>query len=276
MQFFQEKRKQIVILVLCAALLTAGGGLTKRFLRHLEGGDSPVVDCEVAPAGMDVETHQLLLGVTVTLKEWQTPGLLVEAGDTSMEFPLTETADGVFSGSVAVPLDPLNGLRLYLTEETAENASTREPLGSWANATMLLPVRLQKYQLTNPRFEAGELRNGVVTTQAEDIHLEGGEDGSCAVELRVYRNGTFAEAAPGTWDADSGLYHTERLEVPCKLEDNLRLTIAYRDAQNTEYENTIGRWEITAAGDVREEPDLKQDINPTLTWPQEGEKTTQA
>jgi len=50
----------------------------------------------------------------------------------------------------------------------------------------------------------------------------------------------------------------------------------YRDAQNIEYENTIGRWEITADGDVREEPDLKQDINPTLTWPQEGEKTTQA
>ena len=64
--------------------------------------------------------------------------------------------------------------------------------------------------------------------------------------------------------------------MPCKPEDNLRLTIAYRDAQNIEYENTIGRWEITADGDVREEPDLKQDINPTLTWPQEGEKTTQA
>ena len=62
MQFFREKRKQVVILVLCAALLTAGAGLAKRFLWHLEGGDSPVVDCEVAPAGMDVETHQLLLG----------------------------------------------------------------------------------------------------------------------------------------------------------------------------------------------------------------------
>lgn len=276
MQFFNKKRKQIVILVLCAALLTAGGGLTKRFLRHLEAGDSPVVNCEVAPAGMDVETHQLLLGVTVTLKEWQTPGLLAEAGDTSMEFPLTETTDGVFHGTVAVPLDPLNGLRLYLTEETAENSSTREPLGNWANVTMLLPVWLQKYQLTNPRFEAGELRNGVVTTQAEDIHLEGGEDGSCAVELRVYRNGTLTEAAPGTWDADSGLYYTERMEVPCKLEDNLRLTIAYRDAQDIEYEDTIGRWEITADGDVQKAPDLKQDIDPTLTWPQEGEKTTQA
>lgn len=40
-------------------------------------------------------------------------------------------------------------------------------------------------------------------------------------------------------------------EVPCSLEDNLRLTIAYRTAQDIGYEVTVGRWEITSDGDVQ-------------------------
>ena len=42
--------------------------------------------------------------------------------------------------------------------------------------------------------------------------------------------------------------------MPCSLEDNLRLTIAYRTAQDIEdieYEVTVDRWEITSDGDVQ-------------------------
>lgn len=271
MSFFKGKRKQLAILLLCAVLLTAATALGKNFLRTLEGSDGPVVDCEVTPSGVDTTTRSLLLDITVTLQDWEkNPGVMAKIGEDDVAAPLTETADGVFTASLALPLEPINGFQLYLTKETLGHALIQEPLGRWNQITMLLPVRLQKYWLTVPRFEAKALGAGVLTTQAEEIHLEGAEDGSCAVELRVYRKGTMAQAVVGEWDAKSGLYHTKPLELPCELGDDLRLSIACRGDDGLEYEFTVGRWEITTSGDVRETPDLEQDFTPSLTWPQDG------
>ena len=161
---------------------------------------------------MDLGTRCLLFDVTVTLNEGEVPGLLLESGEVSVEFPLTERTGGVFSGSVAVPPEPLDGFQLYPTEAKAGQALIQEPLGNWNNVHMLLPVRLQKYLLTTPRFEAGDLWNGVLTTQAEDIHLEGAEGGNCAVKLRVYLDGALAQAE------DSNLYFVskEKCSTDCR------------------------------------------------------------
>ena len=88
-------------------------------------------------------------------------------------------------------------------------------------------------------------------------------------------NGILTQVAPATRDADSGLYCSERIEVPCRRGDALWLTIAYQDTQNIECEVTLGRWEITDNGDVQRKPELAQDIYPTLTWPEENNKTAQ-
>lgn len=113
---------------------------------------------------------------------------------------------------MAVPPEPLDGFQLYPTEVKAGQALIQEPLGNWNNVHMLLPVRLQKYLLTTPRFEAGDLWNGVLTTQAEDIHLEGAEGGNCAVKLRVYLDGALAQAE------DSNLYFVskEKCSTDCR------------------------------------------------------------
>lgn len=90
---------------------------------------------------------------------------------------------------------------------------------------------------------------------------------------RFYCNGILTKVAPATRDAESGLYCSERIEVPCRRGDALWLTIAYQDTQNIECEVTLGRWEITDNGDVQRKPELAQDIYPTLTWPEENNKT---
>ena len=112
-----------------------------------------------------------------------------------------------------------------------------------------------------------------LSSDVSDICLEGDEAGSCTVELRVYCNGILTKVAPATRDAESGLYCSERIEVPCRRGDALWLTIAYQDTQNIECEVTLGRWEITDNGDVQRKPELAQDIYPTLTWPEENNKT---
>lgn len=265
MDFFKGKRNriEIAILLICAVFLAAPS-LGESFLR------TPKADCEVTPVGVDTTTRSLLLDITVTPQNREkTPSIIAKIGADTVGAPLTETADGVFTASLKLPLEPMNDFQLYLTGETAGQPLVQEPLGRWNHITELLSVRLQKYCLTEPHFEAETHPTGVLTTQAEEIHLEGAEDGNCAVELRVYRDGTMVQAVSGEWDAKSGLYYTEPLELPCELGDDLRLGIACRGEDGLEYEFTVGRWEITTSGNVREKPDLEQDLTPNLTWPQE-------
>ena len=207
-EFLQEKSKAACDSdAVCHAV--DGGKLDSKALLAGPGSSTlSVIDCELSGAGMDLGTRCLLFGVTVTLNEGEVPGLLLESGEVSVEFPLTERTGGVFSGSVAVPPEPLDGFQLYPTEVKAGQALIQEPLGNWNNVHMLLPVRLQKYLLTTPRFEAGDLWNGVLTTQAEDIHLEGAEGGNCAVKLRVYLDGALAQAE------DSNLYFVSKEKCP--------------------------------------------------------------
>lgn len=211
-EFLQEKSKAACDSdAVCHAV--DGGKLDSKALLAGPGSSTlSVIDCELSGAGMNLGTRCLLFDVTVTLNEGEVPGLLLESGEVSVEFPLTERTGEVFSGSVAVPPEPLDGFQLYPTEVKAGQALIQEPLGNWNNVHMLLPVRLQKYLLTTPRFEAGDLWNGVLTTQAEDIHLEGAEGGNCAVKLRVYLDGALAQAE------DSILYFVskEKCSTDCR------------------------------------------------------------
>ena len=112
------------------------------------------------------------------------------------------------------------------------------------------------------------IRNGTLTMQVYDLNVAGMEGGSGAVELRGYCGGALVRAVPGEWDPDSGLYSTGDLEVPCKAEDTVRITLLCQDADGVAYEFTIGRWKVTTNGKVEEVPELKQDIYPALTWPE--------
>lgn len=261
--------KQIQILVVCAVVLTVVVPVGEKFLRPASGEDKIPITCEIEPAGIDYATHSLLTEVTVTLpdKEPQS-GLLLTAGEESLEFPLTETASNEFCGVLSVPLDlkPQDGFRLYLIREKLGEALIQDPLRRWDNIAFLLPVRLRKYMTVVPKFQTGNLRDGVLTTRAEDIHLEGAEDGCCAVELRAYRNGILAQTAAAAWDEETGLYHTEDLELFCQWGDEVRLAIGCRDGQGLDYEFTHGRWQITDGGGLKKLPDLKMDDYPILTW----------
>ena len=265
MKPIKNDRKQLVALLLCAALLTVAVGVGKSAFRKMENQG---LNCKVTSTGINVETRSLGLDITVTLREGETNrGVVAQIGDDYVGATLIETDNGVFTANLQIPLDPMRGFQLYLTDETLNPASIQEKLQEWDYIRTLLPVHLKKSLTTTPRFKAGSLWNGTITTKAEDIQFVGAEDGSCTVELRVYRNGTLAQTAPGVWDTKSGLYNTETIEVPCSLKDSLRLVIACRDDQNMEYEYTISRWEITPDGNVLEKPNLEEDMAPTLIWP---------
>ena len=112
------------------------------------------------------------------------------------------------------------------------------------------------------------IRNGTLTMQVYDLNVAGMEGGSGTVELRGYCGGALVRAVPGEWDPDSGLYSTGDLEVPCKAEDTVRITLLCQDADGVAYEFTTGRWKITTSGKVEEVPERKQDSYPVLTWPE--------
>ena len=204
MQFFKKNQKRIVIFFLFAVLLV-GVRLTIGKLQETID-NSPEANVRITSTGIDVENHQLLLDAAVPLKGWKKPALLLETEDTSTEISLTETKSDLFIGSFRVPLDQPNSFQLYLTDE----GTVQKRLRDCDNAITLLPVHFRKYNLLTPKFEAGNLGNGVITTEVSDICLEGDEDGSCTVELRVYCNGILTKVAPATRDAESGLYCSER------------------------------------------------------------------
>ncbi|MDD3347918.1 hypothetical protein [Oscillibacter sp.] len=267
---------RIVTLALCAVLLAAlAGNLGKRLLRTREGAASPVVDCVVEPVGVDLQTRSLLADVTVTLKDWEEkPALLLEAGETSAEFPLTAAENGVFIGSVAVPLEPLSGFQLYLTAEKYGQALIRERLGRWNHISTLLPLRMTSSGYSDPQYQDGTFQMTgwasaeIASQDRDDIEVD-------APEFRLYRNGELLRTVPGERDwnvigkAEADGYIPEEQEdwtVDCGKGDQVMLTFACRGENGLGWEFTIAHFQVKD-GDV-ETVRLDEDIDPILTWPE--------
>lgn len=255
-------RRTVCVLILVLLL-----GSTNWFL-----GRKPEDRVTVEPVGVDTAARAVELDLTLAL---QKPGgdtaVAVEAtiGEETERADLSLDSDGRYTGRLSLPLDDQGEEVRMEAVITRDGAEERETLRTYEDMRSLLPVRIKRCMRDVPKYQEGSLGtlNGVLTTQIHELELSGAESGAGGVELRGYCGNTLAQAIPGEWDADSNLYSTGVLEVPCKAEDTVRITILCRDAEGVAYEFTIGRWKVTTSG-AQELPELEQYKYPALIWPE--------
>ena len=260
-------KKSLIVLLSGTLLLALGMGLLK-----WNEARKPIADIDLEPVRVDASTHVLEADLILTLREDSKDTVVsVETtmGENTDTTELAVEGDGHYTGRLSFPLDQ-RGACAVEAIITRDGTTRRETLRTYEDIFSLLPVRVQRCWRVGPKYQEGSLglHNGALTTRVYDLNVAGMEGGSGTVELRGYCGGTLAQAVPGEWDPDSGLYSTGVLEVPCKLGDTLRITLLCQDADSVAYEFTIGRWKVTTSGKVEEVPELKQDIYPALTWPE--------
>lgn len=260
-------KKSLAVLLGCALALTLGTEILK-----WSEARKPIGDIDLEPVRVDASTHVLEADLALTLrKDSADTAVSVETtmGEHTETTQLTAAGGGHYTGRLSFPLDQ----RDVATVEaviTRGGGVRRQTLGTYEDIFTLLPVRVRRSWRVGPKYQEGSLgfQNGVLTTRVYDLDVAGMEGGSGTVELRGYCGGALVQAVPGEWDPDSGLYSTGDLEVPCKAEDTVRITLFCRDADGVAYEFTYGRWEITSSGKAEEAPELAADRYPALTWPE--------
>ena len=260
-------KKSLIVLLSGTLLLALGMGLLK-----WNEARKPIADIDLEPVRVDASTHVLEADLTLTLREDSKDTVVsVETtmGENTDTTELAVEGDGHYTGRLSFPLDQ-RGACAVEAIITRDGTTRRETLRTYEDIFSLLPVRVQKCWREGPKYQEDSLgiRKGTLTMQVYDLNVAGMEGGSGAVELRGYCGGALVRAVPGEWDPDSGLYSTGDLEVPCKAEDTVRITLLCQDADGVAYEFTTGRWKITTSGKVEEVPERKQDSYPVLTWPE--------
>ena len=260
-------KKSLIVLLSGTLLLALGMGLLK-----WNEARKPIADIDLEPVRVDASTHVLEADLTLTLREDSKDTVVsVETtmGENTDATELAVEGDGHYTGRLSFPLDQ-RGACAVEAIITRDGTTRRETLRTYEDIFSLLPVRVQRCWRVGPKYQEGSLglHNGALTTRVYDLNVAGMEGGSGAVELRGYCGGALVRVVPGEWDPDSGLYSTGDLEVPCKAEDTVRITLLCQDADGVAYEFTTGRWKITTSGKVEEVPERKQDSYPVLTWPE--------
>lgn len=259
-------KRSLIALLSCTLVLTLGEGLLS-----WSQSRKPIGDMDLEPVRVDAATHELEADLKLTLRKASADtAVSVETtmGEDTDTTELTAGSDGCYTGRLSFPMDG-QGACVVEAVITQSGVTKRETLRRYEDVSTLLPVRLKKYWRVEPKHQEGTLgiQSGVLTTRVYDLDVAGVESGSAAIELRGYCGDTLAQVIPGEWDADSGLYSTGDLEVPCKLGDVLRITILCQDAGGVAYEFTVGRWKVTASG-AQELPELEQYKYPALIWPE--------
>lgn len=253
-------RRTVSVLLLVLLL-----GLTNWLLgRKLE-------DCvTVEPVGLDTAARAVELDLTLALRKPDgDTAVAVETtiGTETERVDLSLDSDGRYTGRVSLPLGQEARVEAVITRN---GRVERETLRTYEDTRSLLPVCVKRCMWDVPKYQEGLLDtlNGVLTTQIHELELSGVESGAGGVELRGYVGDTLVQTVPGEWDPESGSYSTEALEVPCKAEDTVRITVFCHDADGVAYEFTHGRWKITTGGKAEKAPELAADSYPALTWPE--------
>lgn len=256
-------RRTVCVLILVLLL-----GSTNWFLgRKLE--DRVTVE----PVGVDTAARAVELDLTLVLqKPGEDTAVTVEAtiGEETERTDLSLDSDGRYTGRLSLPLDDQGEEVRMEAVITRDGAEERETLRTYEDMRSLLPVCVKRCMWDVPKYQEGSLGtlNGMLLTKIDEMELSGVESGAGGVELRGYVGDTLVQTVPGEWDPESGSYSTEALEVPCKAEDTVRITVFCHDADGVAYEFTHGRWKITTGGKAEKAPELAADRYPALTWPE--------
>ena len=226
----------------------------------------------IEPMSLDTAARAVEVDLTLALRKLDgDTAVAVETtiGTETERVDLSPDSDGRYTGRLSLPLDRGEEVRIAAVI-TRDGAEERETLRTYEDTRSLLPVRIKGSMWTVPKYQKGSLGtlNGMLTAKIYEMELSGVERGVSGVELRGYVGNTLVQTIPGEWDPESGSYSTGVLEVPCKAEDTVRITVFCHDADGVAYEFTHGRWKITTGGKAEKTPELAADRYPALTWPE--------
>lgn len=214
-----------------------------------------VLDYELQPVGIDKETQTLEADIVLRLKEWSrdtTVELIATVGRDTFVTLLPANGLGNCIGRISVPMNQQTEVKLQAAI-TSGGVTTREELGGWGDISMLLPIQMNSWGGSVPRFQ-----NGTLLVDQYEGCLED-PDGQIVEGIntcyRLYVNGRMVR--------EEAL--CQRWEHPCKLGDEIRITLSCQDEFGLGYEF------ILYEGLCEEETQYAAEagtgsVSPILTW----------
>lgn len=231
-------------------------------IRPTAGGRAAAYAVDVQNVDLDGRTVTLWVSVDLAAADENARASVVtDAADhhDAVETALTRGADGRYTGSVTLPLEPGDRVQMRLLT-TVGGAKYAETLCAHHSLMELLPVRLNKWN-GDVAYESGRLIFSGWTFCPED-----GQGGPAEIEepkLELSQDGSPLMAFGLTKEGDSYVQMTDSLGIDCGEGDSVAVNFVCRDPYGLRYVFSAGWWEVKNGAAVRHWPTA---ANPDLRW----------
>lgn len=214
--------------------------------------------------GVDLAERTVTLGVSVDLAaadENARASVMTDAADHhgAVLTALTRGADGRYTGSVTLPLEPDDRVQMRLLT-TVGGAKYAETLCAHYSLMELLPVRLNRWS-GDVEYADGRLIFSGWTFCPEDGQGGPVEIGEPRIEL--FRNGTPWMDFSLTEEADACVQTPASIGVDCRDGDFIVVNFVCTDQYGLRYVFSAGWWEVQNGKAVRHWPSVSR---PDLRW----------
>lgn len=217
-----------------------------------------VLDYELQPVGIDKEAQTLEADIVLRLKEWSedtTVELIAVVGRDTFITLLPANGLGNCIGQISVPMNQQTEVKLQAAI-TSGGVTTREEPGGWGDISMLLPVQMLSWGGSVPVYQFGTLIIDHYEGHLEDQNGQAIEGINTRYRLYVNEQMVREEAQCENW------------EYPCKLGDEIKLTLACEDEFGLGYEFLLYTGNCVENGNTQEmagEVGMGS-VSPVLTW----------
>lgn len=249
------------------------GQMSNRVQRAIEKANEQVEDYELIPVNIDKEAQELQALLRVNLNQWQE--------DTVVEFEATMGPDkhimslpvenGSCEGPISIPLKQPLDLEMEVVV-TSGGVSQREPLGSWADVSMLLPIQRNSWGGSNPDYIDGQvIMDNFETSVCDQNHTDRAVEGP---GFRVYLNDQIvlspAAIIEKNEEHDFIDYKCEPWALDAEIGDEIKLAFICEDEYGLSYEFVLQKWSINGNTPkdswIDDLPYSDEEEFPTLRW----------
>ena len=237
--------------------------------QSLEEAEKNVADYTVEAVGIDRENRALLADVSVTLKEWYEDTeviLLARTGAAEASHSLDASGNGVYAGTVSVPLEGEFELDLEV-QILGGGRMEQESLSAWVDGSEIFPL----WSYGGGGYSAQEYYDGALHSDFY-INLESRDGGvltTANAEFLVYRNGELVQTLPALYSPSLSIDSTTSFKVPagpegwsveCAEDDAIVIRFRCLDEFGLGYDFPFIDW--TPAGEISNQPGVM------IFWPE--------
>lgn len=240
-----------------SALQASVYNIERRVQSGIEEASKKILDYELQPVGIDKEAQTLEADIVLRLREWSedtTVQLIAVVGRDTFITLLPANVLGNCVGQISIPLNQQTEVKLQAVI-TSGSTTTREELGGWGDISMLLPIQVNSWGGSVPRFQ-----NGTLLIDQYEGCLEN-PDGQIVEGIntcyRLYVNGRMVREE----ELCQGWEH------PCKLGDEIRITLSCQDEFGLGYEFVLYEGVCIEDGNTQDAAEVGSgSVSPILTW----------